>query len=306
MNRHRTTSEKPRQGNEWISRGSDGHQALGNGIENAIGNFENIENTQANAPLGRETDRNTSADVFTCASMRSKTHSSASNRASIRESNVRNTGMNCVKLNSENSIINLGQSGNLHPSHQPLNANNVETEIARNSADVNTIQGDLLNVRINGNANAGHNENGLVTGPAQAAPQHSVAQHAEDIDPNIPAWASATPVLGYIMHPVAGLVMHPSFYDNRHLIEFSTQPRYIYDGEVDGPLCPVGMKCDHVKNCFEVRVRMAVFAYQRHHISFRDAEYIWSVSRSTIQRRKAAMEKQSPIIFLITPENTGE
>ena len=122
-----------------------------------------------------------------------------------------------------------------------------------------------------------------------------------EADETIPAWARAKPLDGYIKHPVAGYVLHPSFYNNFHLQDCNLIANHLHDGEVDDPLCSPGKHCIHVRDCFEVRVRMAVLSYLQHNISYRDAEYIWGVSRSTIQRRKAMLEEVSPIIFLLIP-----
>ena len=122
-----------------------------------------------------------------------------------------------------------------------------------------------------------------------------------EADESIPAWAQAKPLDGYIKHPVAGYVMHPSFYNNFHLQDCNLIAKHLHDGEVDDPLCSPRKQCIHVRDCFEIRVRMAVLSYLQNNISYRDAEYIWGVSRSTIQRRKAMLEEVSPLIFLLIP-----
>lgn len=102
------------------------------------------------------------------------------------------------------------------------------------------------------------------------------------------SWLSNTVENGYIYHPRAGWIIHPSFYDD------------------DEPLCDAKAICRHERDCKEIRMRMAVFAYIRAEqrntpLSYREVELLWGVSHSTVQRRKLFMELQSDVWFLMTP-----
>lgn len=102
------------------------------------------------------------------------------------------------------------------------------------------------------------------------------------------AWLNNTVENGYIYHPRAGWIIHPSFYDE------------------DEPLCDAKAVCRHERDCKEIRMRMAVFAYIRAEqrntpLSYREVELLWGVSHSTVQRRKLFMELQSDVWFLMTP-----
>lgn len=93
---------------------------------------------------------------------------------------------------------------------------------------------------------------------------------------------------GYIKHPTAGWIMHPSYFKDEE------------------SLCKANDICAHDRDCKELRIRMAVFSYIRSEqrktpLSYREVELLWSVSRSTVQRRKISMVKQSNVYFLVTP-----
>lgn len=113
---------------------------------------------------------------------------------------------------------------------------------------------------------------------------------------------SFSPIKGYIMHPTAGLLMHPSFYTHTPK---EVHSGVMYEPEVDDPLCAPSAQCHHERDCFEMRVAMAVMAHRRG-ASYRDAEVIWGVSRSTIQRRRVKMRGRSAIHFLVTPMRKGK
>lgn len=96
------------------------------------------------------------------------------------------------------------------------------------------------------------------------------------------------PVLnGYFDHPLHGPLMHPTFYTPRLCKRIGSR-----------------IKCSCSRNCFEIRVLMAVQAYEVRNISFRLAETIWGVSKATIHRRHQEMKlnKQSHLIFLLEAE----
>lgn len=100
----------------------------------------------------------------------------------------------------------------------------------------------------------------------------------------VPAWTRGRAIDGYIEHPERGLIMHPSFFDD------------------EGALCEADIRCTcSFRNCFETRVVMAVRSKVHHKISYREAELVWDVSRSTIQRRHMNMERRgkSDIVFLL-------
>lgn len=103
-------------------------------------------------------------------------------------------------------------------------------------------------------------------------------EQGEDEEGEDENWLRNDPVDGYITGRHRRWIMHPTFYPD---------------------LCDFQSNCPCERNCPETRVLMAVRAYNRREGTFRDMEALWKVSRSTIQRRKAALENQSNLVYLM-------
>lgn len=82
------------------------------------------------------------------------------------------------------------------------------------------------------------------------------------------SWLEGSVVEGYIVHPDAGAILHPSYFEKDH------------------HLCAFRKVCPHHGNCSQIRLQAAARIYIQHknHVSLREIETLWGVSRSTISR----------------------
>lgn len=100
----------------------------------------------------------------------------------------------------------------------------------------------------------------------------------------IMSWASRTVHNGRIYHPEVGYLIHPSYFSNNHGRQM---------------LCIYGKKCSHKPACRDIRALMAARSYMenREHLSYRDIEAVWGVSRSTVQRKTTVLKGMSQAKF---------
>lgn len=96
----------------------------------------------------------------------------------------------------------------------------------------------------------------------------------------IMSWASGTVHNGRIHHPEVGYLIHPSYFSNNHGRQ---------------TLCSYRKKCSHQPACRDIRALMAARSYMenRDHLSYRDIEAVWGVSRSTVQRKTTILKSIS-------------